>query len=143
MPTTKPINSLYLFGTPLGFQLYLFFPPSPLPHNMSAQPNLKVFNLISSNGHWNFPLLVSLFTISSVLKIMKIHINPSPSSSFLWTSSSYGSFSTSSAHKLINNNRICTTTSPMASSFWKSLWKLKLNARLVLFPLENCLGYLT
>jgi hypothetical protein len=68
-----------------------------------------------------------------VLEIMKIHINPSPTSSFLWTPSSDGNFSTKSAHKLISNNRVSIAISPLATYTWKSLWKLNLNARLVLF----------
>jgi hypothetical protein len=107
--------------------------PSPLPLSQSAHPNLKVSDLISTNGHWNFPLLISLFTSSSVLEIMKIHINPSPTSSFLWTPSSDGNFSTKSAHKLISKDRTSTAISPLATHSWKSLWKLNLNARLILF----------
>jgi hypothetical protein len=64
---------------------------------------------------------------------MKIHINLTPSSSFLGTPSSNGIFSTSSTHKRIYNNRLSTATSPLDTNTWKSLWKLKLNPRLVLF----------
>ena len=42
-------------------------------------------------------------------------------------------FSTSSAYKLICNNKLSIAASPLDISSWKSLWKLKLNARLVLF----------
>jgi hypothetical protein len=78
-------------------------------------------------------LLISLFISLSVLEIMKIHINPSPTSRFLWTLSSDGNIFTKSAHKLINKNRTSTAISPLATYTWKSLWKLNLNARLVLF----------
>jgi hypothetical protein len=109
------------------------FSPSPLPHSLSALPDLKVSDLISSNGQWNFPLLVSIFTSSSVLEILKIPISPNPSSSYLWTPSTNGLFSTSSAHKLISHNRTSSAISPLDTSIWKALWKLKLNARLILF----------
>ena len=124
-------SSLFVWNSSWIPTLLLFSPF--LPHSLSVQPDLNVSGLISSNGHWNFPLLVSLFTTSSGLEILKIHINPIPFSSFLWTLSSNGLFSTSSTYKLICNNRLSTAASPLDTNSWKSLWKLKLNARLVLF----------
>jgi hypothetical protein len=43
-------------------------------------------------------------------------------------------FSSSSTYRLISINRINSPISPLESSSWKLLWKLKLNARvLILF----------
>jgi hypothetical protein len=92
------------------------FSPSPIPHCLSTHPDLKVSDLISSNSQWNFPLLVSIFTSSSVLEILKIPISPNPSPSYLWTPSTNGLFSTSSAHKLICHNRTSSAISPLDTS---------------------------
>jgi hypothetical protein len=59
------------------------FSTSPIPLSISAHPELMVLDLISTNGSWNLPLLIFLFTPTSVKEIMKIHINPNNSSSFL------------------------------------------------------------
>jgi hypothetical protein len=96
-------------------------------------PDLKVFDLFSLNGSWNLSLLISLFTFASVKEILKIPISLHLDTPFLWTPSSNGLFSTSSAYRLISSPRINSVSSPFESSIWKSLWKLKLNARLLLF----------
>jgi hypothetical protein len=108
------------------------FTPSPLPLSLAAHPDLKVSDLILPNDSWNLPLLTSLFTPTSVKEIMKTYINPNPTSSFIWTPSPSGLFTTRSAYKLLNNQRLSTASSPLDSSSWKSLWKLNLNARLIL-----------
>jgi hypothetical protein len=51
-----------------------------------------VSDLISPNGSWNLPLLVSLFTSPGVKEIPKIPISPNLSTNFLWTPSSNGLF---------------------------------------------------
>jgi hypothetical protein len=96
-------------------------------------PNFIVSDLINPNGSWNHPLLISLFTPSSIKEILKIPISHNLNPPFLWTPSTNGLFSTSSAYRLINSPRISSVSSPLESSSWKSLWKLKLNARLFLF----------
>jgi hypothetical protein len=96
-------------------------------------PDLIVSDLINPSGSWNHPLLISLFTPSSVKEILKIPISHNLTPSFLWTPSTNGLFSTSSAYRLISSPRISSVSSPLDSSSWKALWKLKLNARLVLF----------
>jgi hypothetical protein len=108
------------------------FSPHSLPLSRTSFPELRISDLIS-NGSWNLPLLISLFTSSCVKEILKIPISQNSSPSFLWTLSSDGSFSTSSAHRLISNQRTNSIISPLDSSTWKALWKLKLNARLILF----------
>ncbi|XP_059450878.1 uncharacterized protein LOC132181647 [Corylus avellana] len=110
-----------------------FFTPTPLLLSRSSYPDLIVSDLITPNGCWNLPLLVSLFTSPCVKEILKIPISPNISTSFLWTPSSNGNFSTCSAFRLISNSRNSTVISPLESSSWKALWKLKLNARLILF----------
>jgi hypothetical protein len=99
----------------------------------ASNPDLIVSNLISPNGQWNHPLLVSLFTTSCVKEILKIPISHNLSSSFLWTPSSNGLFSSSSAYRLISSPRISSNPSSLESRSWKDLWKLKLNARLTQF----------
>jgi hypothetical protein len=99
----------------------------------SSFPDLIVSDLINSRGSWNHPLLISLFTPSCIKEILKIPISHNHTSPFLWTPSTNGQFSTSSVYRLIRNTRITSIPSPFESSYWKSLWKLKLNARLLLF----------
>jgi hypothetical protein len=52
---------------------------------------------------------------------------------FIQLASCSSNFSTKSAHKLISKDRTSTAISPLATHSWKSLWKLNLNARLILF----------
>jgi hypothetical protein len=99
----------------------------------SSFPDLKVFDLFNLNGFWNLSLLISLFTSASVKEILKIPISHHLASPFLWTPFSNGLFSTSFAYRLISSPRINSISFPFESSYWKSLWKLKLNARLLLF----------
>jgi hypothetical protein len=108
------------------------FCPSPLSPSSLSSP-LVVSDLINPNATWNTPLLLSLFNPQSVREIQKIYINPSPCPEFLWTPSTSGNFSTSSAYSLISNPRVSSYPSPLDSNSWKHLWKLKLNARLKLF----------
>jgi hypothetical protein len=96
-------------------------------------PDLKVSDLFTFNGFWNLSLLISLFTSASVKEILKIPISHHLASPFLWTPSSNGLSSTSSAYRLISSPMINYISSPFDSSYWKSLWKLKLKARLLLF----------
>jgi hypothetical protein len=108
------------------------FSPQSNPLSRTSFPELRISELIS-NGSWNFPLLTSLFTSSCVKEILKIPISQNFSPAFLWTPSSDGCFSSSSAHRLISSTRTSSIISPFDSSTWKALWKLKLNARLILF----------
>jgi hypothetical protein len=108
------------------------FSPQSKPLRRASFPELRIFYLISE-GSWNLPLLISLFTSSCVKEILKIPISQNSSPAFLWTPSSNGCFSSSSAHRLISSQRTSSITSPLDSSTWKALWKLKLNARLILF----------
>jgi hypothetical protein len=62
-----------------------FFTPTLLPLSKSSNLDLIVSDLISPNGNWNLPLLVSLFTTPCVKEILKIPISHNISSSFLWT----------------------------------------------------------
>jgi hypothetical protein len=110
-----------------------FFSPTPIHMSKTSFPDLKVSDLFNINGSWNLSLLISLFTSASVKEILKIPICPHLVNPFLWTPSSNGLFSTSSAYRLISSPRINSVSSPLESSLWKSLWKLKLNARLLLF----------
>ena len=106
----------------------------PFPtHNISFLPNLVVLDLILPNSTWNLPLILSLFDTQSFKEIQKIIINPSSSSKFLWTPSSNGLFSSSSAYHSISSPRVSVSSSPLEPKFWKLLWKLKLNAKLKLF----------
>jgi hypothetical protein len=80
-----------------------FFSPNPLPLSRSSFLDLIVSDLITPNGSWNLPLLVSLFTSSCVKEILKIPISHNISTSFLWTPSSNGLFSTNFAYRLISS----------------------------------------
>jgi hypothetical protein len=110
-----------------------FFSPTPLHLSNSSFLDLKVSSLFNLNGSCNLSLLISLFTFASVKEILKIPISLHLDTPFLWTPSSNGLFSTSSVYRLISSPRINSISSPFESSIWKSLWKLKLNARLLLF----------
>jgi hypothetical protein len=78
-------------------------------------------------------LLLSIFNASSVKEIQKIPISSETSSEFIWTPSSNGLFSTRSAHRLISNPRVASSSAPLEPHIWKLLWKLNLNTRLKLF----------
>jgi hypothetical protein len=105
-----------------------FFSPNPLPMSKTSFLDLNVSDFITSNGFWNLSLLIFMFTPSSVKEILKIPINHNLASPFLWTPSSNSLFSTCSAYRLISSPSIISVSSPLESSSWKSLWKLKLKA---------------
>jgi hypothetical protein len=110
--------------------------PFLLPLSSCPGPSrspLVVSDLITSNASWNTPLLHSLFSPQICREIQKIHISPSPCPDYLWTPSSSGKFTTSSAYSLISSSRVSSYDPPLDSNSWKHLWKLKLNARLKLF----------
>jgi hypothetical protein len=113
-----------------------FFLPTPLPSMISSYLDLMISELFSPNGSWNLPFLHFLFSPPCIKEILKIPISHSLSSNFLWTPSANGLFSSNSAYRLISNHRTSSSISPLEPKFWKSLWKLKLNARLILFLLK-------
>jgi hypothetical protein len=109
------------------------FIPLPSSQNTFPNPNLMVSDLFFSNCYWNFPLLCSLFDPLRIREVQKIKIHPHSQTNFIWTLSSNGLFSTSSAYKLISSQRTSLASSPLDSKTQKQLWKLNLNARLKLF----------
>jgi hypothetical protein len=113
-----------------------FFLPTPFPSMITYYPNLMISELFSPNGSWNLPLLHYLFSHPCIKEILKIPISHSLSSNFLWTPSTNGLFSSSSAYRLISNHKTSSSIYPLKPKFWKSLLKLKLNARLILFLLK-------
>ena len=81
---------------------------------------------------WRASTIHALFYSILAQEILKIRISTDSRTKFIWTPSSSGRFTTSSAYSLV----IAPTsnTSSYVSSFcWKSIWKLNLNDRLRLF----------
>jgi hypothetical protein len=112
--------------------------PTPSTHLTHPYPNLIISDLFHydhshSAPSWNTPLLHHLFDTSTIGEILKIKISNSEEESFFWTPAANGQFSTKSALSLISSQRTNQLTSPLSSSNWKHLWKLKLNDRLKLF----------
>jgi hypothetical protein len=108
------------------------FKPSPkYPSNRNMQ-SLQIRDLIDPvSVHWKAPAVNSLFDSASAQEILKTRILTSPDPTYLWTPSSPGHFSVSSAYKFITSSYTNLSSEP--PQFWKSLWKLKLNDRLRLF----------
>jgi hypothetical protein len=109
------------------------FIPVPLFPGPPNSTNLVLSDLINPNSTWNIPLISSLFDTHSVREIKKTAISSPSISEFLWTPSSSGKFTTSSAYRFISSLRVSAYSTPFVPAQWKQLWKLKLNARLKLF----------
>jgi hypothetical protein len=108
------------------------FKPSPrYPSNRNMQ-SLQIRDLIDPvSVHWKAPAVNSLFDSALTQEILKTRIITAPDPTYLWTPSSTGRFSVSSAYEFITSSDTNPSLEP--TQFWKSLWKLKLNDRLRLF----------
>ena len=109
-----------------------FFSPHSLPSSKTSFPELMVSDLIS-NGSWNLSLLISLFTPFCVKKSLRFP------SIITYLHLSFGPLPQMALFPLVlligwsTTKEITLIISPLDSSTWKALWKLKLNARLILF----------
>jgi len=84
----------------------------------------------TGTNKWNLNALHSIFDDVSVLEISKIHISLDTQTRYFWTFSTFGKFSTKSAYlQLQESLPALPTLDGVSSSFWKKLWKLKLNDR--------------
>ena len=114
------------------------FTPTPSTFLIQPYPNLNISNLFlldqsHSTATWNIPLLHHLFDTSTIGEILKIRFSTFAEDNFFWILAANGQFSTKSTVKLISSRRTNQSSSPLSSSNWKHLWKLKLNDRLKLF----------
>ena len=103
-------------------------PKFPFSHNFQY---LQVRDLIDHSSHQNASAIHSLFDSVSAQEILRTKIFTALDPSYIWTPSSSGRLSVSSAYKFITASNSISSTEP--SHLWNSLWKLKLNDRLRLF----------
>jgi hypothetical protein len=82
---------------------------------------------------WKASTIHALFDSISTCEILKIRISMDNGTKFIWTLSSSGRFTTSSAYSLITASASNSFSSSVSSLCWKSIWKLNLNDRLRLF----------
>jgi hypothetical protein len=102
------------------------------PSNRNFQ-SLQILDLIDPIlSCWKPAALFSLFDPFSAQEILKTGISSDPNPAYLWTASTSGQFSVSSAYNLIIASNPMTSTS-ISSQFWNSLWNLNLNDILKLF----------
>jgi hypothetical protein len=96
------------------------FKPSPkYPSNRNMQ-SLQIRDLIDPvSVHWKAPAVNSLFDSASAQEILKTRILTAPDPTYLWTPSSSGRFSVSSAYKFITSSDTNLSSEP--PQFWKSL----------------------
>jgi len=105
------------------------FRPIPRVSRLIAHRPLAISDLTNPDSlTWNLSLLTFLFDSSIVTEILSIKIRAN-SDALLWTTSSSGSFTTKSAHHLYTSHRPLQS-SPVISTSWKGLWKLKLEGSL-------------
>ena len=106
------------------------FPKFPSNRNFQA---LQIRDLIDPIlSRWKASAIFSLFDSNFSQEILKTRISPESDSTYLWTPSSSGQFSLSSAYKYIStscSNNFYSTI----PQFWQALWKLNINDRLKLF----------
>jgi hypothetical protein len=74
-----------------------------------------------------------LFDSISAQAILKTRISMEIVPTYIWTPSTSGKFSMSSAYSFITGSNTNAFASPIRPQFWNSLWKLNLNDRLRLF----------
>jgi hypothetical protein len=92
-------------------------PKFPLNRNF---PSLQIMDLINPDSlSWKVSSIHALFDSTSSSEILKLHISTDPISQFIWTPSTFGSFSTSSVYSLITSSS--PTSSSVSSPFWKSI----------------------
>jgi hypothetical protein len=110
------------------------FKPGPkFPLNKHL-PALLVRDLIDPNlAIWKTSAIHNLFDSISAIEILKIRISDEIGTDYLWTPSTTGKFTVSSAYRFISEVSSNNAASSNSPQFWKSLWKLNLNDRLRLF----------
>jgi hypothetical protein len=108
------------------------FKPRPkYPSNRNFQ-SLQIKDLIDPILYgWKPAALFSQFDPFSAQEILKTRISLDQDPTYLWTASTSGRFSVSSAYNLIASNPIISNS--ITLQLWNSLWKLNLNDRLRLF----------
>jgi ribonuclease HI len=110
------------------------FKPGPKFNLNRNLPALLVKDLIDFNSaSWIAPTVHNLFDLISATEILKIRITMDSAINYIWTPSTSGRFTVSSAYRFISDlmsNNSSTSTSPQ---FWKAIWKLNLNDRLRIF----------
>ncbi|XP_059432574.1 uncharacterized protein LOC132165893 [Corylus avellana] len=107
------------------------FKPMPKFPNNRNLPSLQIKDLINPfSCNWKFSSIHALFDPVSAHEILKIRISSDPETKYIWTPSTSGCFSTSSAYHFISD---CFSNIDPSSICWKSLWKLNINDRLQLF----------
>ena len=106
-------------------------PKFPLNKNLSS---LQIRDLIDPiQNIWKASSIHALFDSFSTQEILKLQISTDPESTYIWTHSSSGNFSTSSAYTSLTAYASNATSSFFFSHFWKSIWKLNLYDWLRLF----------
>jgi hypothetical protein len=92
-------------------------PKFPLNRNF---PSLQIMDLINPDSlSWKVSSIHALFDSTSASEILKLRISTDPSSQFIWTPSTSGTFSTSLVYSLITASS--PTSSSVPSPFWKSI----------------------
>jgi hypothetical protein len=111
----------------------LFKPGPKFPLNKHL-PALLVRDLIDPNlAIWKTSAIYNLFDSISAIEILKIRISDEIGTDYLWTPSTTGKFTVSSAYRFISEVSTNNAASSNSPQFWKSLWKLNLNDHLRLF----------
>jgi ribonuclease HI len=110
------------------------FKPGPkFPFNKHL-PALLVRDLIDPTLHiWKSSAIHNLFDSISAKEILKIRISDEIGTNYLWTPSTTGKFTVSSAYRFLTEKSSNNASSSAFPQFWQSLWKLNLNDRLRLF----------
>jgi hypothetical protein len=109
-------------------------PKFPSNQNFSS---LQIRDLIDPIlTRWKAPTIYPLFDSTSTQEILKTHISTYLEPIYIWTTSTSGRFSTSSAYQFITDTISNVPSSSTISQFEKSLWRLNLNDRLKLFMWE-------
>jgi hypothetical protein len=110
-----------------------FRPLPKFPSNKNPRA-LLIRDLIDPTlSRWKVPAVTSLFDSFSAQAVLNTRISTEIAPTFLWTPSTSGKFSVSSAYSFITGSSTNTSISPIWPQFWNSIWKLKLNDRLRLF----------
>jgi hypothetical protein len=110
------------------------FKPGPKFTLNKNLPALLVRDLIDHTiASWNAPSIYNLFDSIPAKEILKIRITIDPTINYIWTPSTSGNFSISSAYCFIFDYMSNDASSSNFSQFWKAIWKLNLNDRLKIF----------
>ncbi|KAL6214747.1 hypothetical protein ACLB2K_014179 [Fragaria x ananassa] len=131
------MGPIFEFFKTLGFLEYLILELHGWKNGCDW--NMRVNELFSVSGLWDMHRLEQVATMQEVEAILSIPIAQSTCrDKLIWNQNKQGKFSVKSAYWLAKSNR----STPIASVYWKHLWKLKVPPKMNHFLWRCSMGFI-